>query len=406
MILAVFAAGAAHAQSSAPPGADVFSPDTLHGFIQLEASGGDLERSWLDAGFGKTGSRSGVALDQAVLEWKPRFNFAVSGVFSALYQSRVDQSLDVGEAYLKLKAPPSPAGKVSVRIGMFYPPISLEHDGPGWSPPNGLSASALNTWVGEELKVSGVEASLAREVGGHELMATAGLFGGADTAGTLLTFRGWSLDDIRSGPRTAFDLPPLSAYARNFQAPETYPFRELDRRGGYYLRLEWRPPAPVTLHALWFDNNGDRRAVDSELQWAWKTRFAEAGLVWQADETTRVLAQAMRGTTDMGYPSPKDLWFDVGYWAAYAAVEHTVGQDVLSARLDSFGVDDHSFQAVDDNNERGWAATAAWRHRLAAHADLVFEAKHIDSRRPSRALAGEAFRQGESLLQAALRLGF
>jgi hypothetical protein len=401
MTFAVIAAGQAHAQSG------VLSADSFHGFAQVTASAGGTERSWVDGGFGKTDvPHGGVALDQAALEWRPRFNFAVSGVFSALYQSSLDHKLDVGEAYLKLKAPPSAAGKLAARVGVFYPPISLEHEGLGWTTPNGLSGSALNTWVGEELKVTGAEASLTREFGAHEVTATGALFGWADTAGTLLTFRGWALDEVRGGVRTDFQLPPLSVFAGGFQAPETYPFRELDRRGGYYLRLEWRPPAPVSLHALWFDNGGDRTSVDSELQWAWKTTFAEAGVAWQADETTRVLAQAMRGTTVMGYPMPTERWFDAGFWAAYVAIQRTVGDDVLSGRLDGFGVDDRSFVALDNNDEAGWAATAAWRHRLGRHADLIVEAKHIDSRRPSRSLAGEAPRQGESLLQTALRLSF
>jgi hypothetical protein len=40
------------------------------------------------------------------------------------------------------------------------------------------------------------------------------------------------------------------------------------------------------------------------------------------------------------------------------------------------------------------------------HADLLIEAQHIDSKRPSRALAGEAGRQDQNVLQTALRLSF
>lgn len=401
LILATGLAGAAHAQSRPS------SADSLHGLVQLDAYAGDTERSWLEQGFGKTEvSRGGLALDQAAIEWRPRFNFAVSGVVTGLYQSRLDHRFDVGEAYLKVKAPPTSLGKASARLGIFYPPISLEHDGVGWTTPNSLSGSALNTWVGEELKVTGAEVSLARTFGDHEVTATGALFGYADTAGTLLTFRGWVLDGERAGLETHFGLPPLSPFAAQFQPPVSIPFRELDHRAGYYLRLEWRPPAPVVAHALYFDNGGDLRSVDSEGQWAWRTRFAEAGLTWQATEDTKIMAQAMSGSTEMGYRMPDALWFDAGFRAAYVTLERRIGEDAVTARIDAFSVSDRSFVGLDDNNEDGWAATAAWRHRLAPHADLLFEGKYIDSRRPSRALAGEASDQGEALLQTALRLSF
>ena len=54
----------------------------------------------------------------------------------------------------------------------------------------------------------------------------------------------------------------------------------------------------------------------------------------------------------------------------------------------------------------GWAATASWRHRLVPHADLILEAQHVASKRPARALAGEAARQTQTVLQSALRLSF
>ena len=291
-------------------------------------------------------------------------------------------------------------------MGVFYPPVSLEHDGVAWTTPDMLTASALNSWIGEEVKVAGVEATLVRQVGGHEIEATGAVFGWNDTSGTLLTFRGWALDETRAGVRVSYDLPPLSPFAKLFQAPETYPFRELDHRAGFYGRLEWRPPAPVSVNALYYDNAGNRTAVDNEGQWAWETRFGNLGVRWEPTETTRVLAQAMSGETLMGYRMPGGVWFDMGFQSAYVLVSHRVGEDAVSGRLDAFETKDRSFQALDDNNENGWAATASWRHRLAPHADIIFEAQHISSKRPARALAGEAARQDQTVLQSALRLSF
>jgi hypothetical protein len=394
--------------------AEVLSAEAVHGFAEATfgASGG--ERSWLDGGFGKTslsGDRSGglkvePRLSEAAIEWKPRFNFAVSAVLVAEAQPQLDPAFDVTEAYLALRAPPSRAGRLSARIGYFYPPVSLEHDGVAWSTPDMLSASALNSWIGEEVKVAGAEGALRRSFGAHELAATAAVFGWNDTSGTLLSFRGWALHGVKAGWSTHFDLPPLSPYMAARQGAETYPRLELDHRAGYYGRIEWRPPAPVTIEAFYYDNVGDRVAVNSELQWAWETRFFNLGVRWDMDERTTILAQALNGETLMGYRTPGGLWVDMGFHAAYVLARRQIGEDAISGRLDWFETNDRTLQDLDDNDETGWALTAAWRKRLAPHADLLFEAQHVASRRPARALAAEPALRTQTSLQTALRLSF
>lgn len=348
-----------------------------------------------------------LAFDHAALEWKPSFGFAVSGDVSLLAQPHVEHALDLGEAYLKFKAPPTAAGlKISARLGVFYPPVSLEHDGVAWTTPDMLSGSALNSWVGEEVKVGGAEFTLQQRVGDHELEAAAAVFGWNDTAGTLLTFRGWALDETRTGVLGAFKLPPLSPFAATFQDNETYPFRELDGRPGYYGRLEWRPPAPVAVHAFFYDNGGDRTSEDSEDQWSWETRFFEAGARWEPAPDVRILAQLMNGETIMGYPMGGHRWFDMGFQSAYVLAQKRLGEDTVSGRIDAFRTRDRTFRAVDDNQENGWALTGSWRHRLAPHADLILEAQHVDSKRNARRLIGEDPKQDQTVFQSAVRLSF
>jgi len=388
----------------------IFGRDTVHGLVELGWAAADGEQSFVDGGFGKTafsGARAGgwkgeAQLSQAVVEWRPRFSFALGAVVSGQWQADVSPRLDLDEAYLQFKAPPAAEGRFSARAGIFYPPVSLEHGGIGWTTTDLLSASALNSWIGEEVKVGGIEASYARRLGEHTLTATAAAFGWNDTAGTLLSFRGWALDGLRAGPRTDFQLPPLSPFIGLRQADETYPMWEIDRRAGYYGRLEWRPPAPLALSAFYYDNRGDRTSV-RELQWAWETRFANLGLAWDPDERTHIKAQAMGGETWMGYARPK-IWADVRFRAAYLLAARDVGEDVASARLDWF--DARSHNAMDDDDETGWAATAGWRHRLGAHADLLAELQHVASTRPARVLAGESSKQDQNVIHTALRLHF
>ena len=395
------AAGSARAES------DIFSPQAFHGLVEVRLAATNGEKSWIEGGYGKTGiDRDGLQFTEAALEWRPDFSFGVTGVVTALYQPRVKPGLDFGEAYLKVKAPPLALGRLSFRAGAFYPPVSQEHDGVAWTTPDMLTGSALNSWIGEEVKVAGLEATLQRQLGGHDLEINGGVFGSNDTSGTLLTFRGWSPHGIRSGLSTKFPLPPLSAFAARFQPGDTVPFLELDDRAGYYGRIAWRPPAPVSFSALYYDNAGNRTAVDTDHQWAWETRFLNVGMTWEPTETTKVIAQAMSGETIMGYRMPVDQWFDMGFRSAYVLASHKLGNDAISGRAEVFDTSDRSFVALDNNNEKGWALTAAWRHRLVPHADVIFEAQHISSDRPSRAVAHEAAQQDESLLQAALRLSF
>lgn len=403
------------AASTAAAGAQareaIFGRDTLHGLAELSWAGTDGQRSWVQGGFGKNavpgggdGWRGTAGLSQAVVEWRPRFGFGASAVISGQWQADVHSKLDLDEAYLKLKAPPNPYGRVSARVGYFYPPVSLEHGGLGWTTTDLLSASALNSWIGEEVKVGGVEVSLGRRFGDHEVTATAAVFGWNDTSGTLASLRGWALHGLRTGVQTEFALPPLTPFLRPRQADSTYPAWEIDKRAGYYARLEWRPPAPVAISAFHYDNHGDRIA-ERDLQWAWQTRFSALSALWTPDEATRIRAQALTGRTWMGYAAP-ETWADVGFRAAYVMATRDVGTGAASLRIDAFDTHDHTRAKLDAADEHGWAITGGWRRPLTAWADLFVEAQEIASKRPGRALAGEAAKEDETVLQTAVRLHF
>jgi hypothetical protein len=393
---------------------DLFSRDTVFGLVDLRAAAGEGETSWIDGGFGKTrfggdgdgGWRGHAAMADAILLWKPRFSWDVSAVVDAEVQPGPDYRADLGEAYLVYRPVPHSDWRFSGRLGYFYPPVSLEHDGPGWTLTRTITPSAINSWIGEEVKVIGAEASIEHELSGQQLALTGAVFGYNDTAGTLLTYRGWALDDVRATAFIDYPLPALSAFAASVQPSETYPTREADGRAGYYLRADWRTPGPVAFNALYYDNGGDKVSVTSSGQWAWATRFANLGMSVDLDARTQLLSQLMSGRTLMGFPTNDGLWFDVDFDAAYLLLTHSFGADALTGRLDWFRTRDRSMVAVDNNDEHGWAATAAWRHDLSRHARLMLEALHVDSDRPSRLYGGVMPKQAQTTLQSSLRLTF
>jgi len=393
--------------------ADLFSPDTFSGLVELRLAAADGERSWLEGGFGKTAASGGGSdwavrpdLSQALIEWKPRLSFALSAVVTAQVQPDVDPALDLGEAYLTWRAAPHRLARLSAQAGLFYPPVSHEHEGVGWTTPDTLTASAIGSWIAEEVKVAGLELTATRAIGDHELTATAAAFGGADTSGALLSFRGWALHGVRTGASTDFPLPALSPFMRTRQAPISTPVAELDNRAGYYGRLVWRPPIPVEISAIHFDNAGDRTSVEAQ-QWAWETRFTTFSLVWDPDEATTIRAQVLSGETLMGFRyQARHRWIDMGYASAHVSATRRFGAHALTVRLEGFETNDRTLQAIDNNDETGWALTAAWRHELSPHADLLFEGLHVSSDRPSRAYGGVAAQQDQTVVQSALRLSF
>jgi hypothetical protein len=401
-------AGVARAQ------ADILSPDTLHGLVDFRLSAADGEPSFSDGGYGKTryggdaqgDYRARLQVAEAALEWRPRLNWAWSAVVDVTAQPGQEHPVDLSQAYAVFKPVPRSDTRLQARFGLFYPPVSLEHDAPVWGVTNTITPSAINSWIGEEVKVVGAELQVSHDFGDQQVSLTGAVFGFDDTAGTLLTYRGWALHDLKSTANGSFPLPPLSPFAASVQDQETYSQLEIDHRAGYYIRAEWRPTDSFAVHVFHYDNRGDKEGVTPDLQWAWETRFTEIGAALDAGPHTRVLAQAVVGRTRMGFPTGDGLFADVSFHAAYALISHDLGRAAVTARIDGFDAVDHSLVVIDNNDEHGWALTGAWRLPLSKHADLRLEALKVWSNRPSRTTAAELPTQAQTVLQSSLRLSF
>jgi hypothetical protein len=399
--------------SAARAQVELISPETVHGSIDFRLVAADGEPSFIDGGFGKSrfgGDDGGYVLQaniaQAALEWAPRLNWSWSAVIDATAQAGASPVVDHLQAYIVYKPVPRSATSFQARLGYFYPPISLEHDAPIWAITNTITPSALNSWVGEELKVAGLEGSVARDFGFQRVALTGAVFWEDDTAGTLLTYRGWALHDLKATADGEFDLPPLGPFAQQVQPSETYSTQEIDDRPGYYARLEWRPISSLALHVFRYDNEGDKISVNGEGQWAWDTHFDEAGATLRIDDKTRLLAQALAGRTQFGYETPQGLFADVTFHTAYALLGRDVGRSTFTGRFDVFANTDNAPRPGESNSEHGWAVTGAYRYPVSRHADIRLEALHIWSDRPSRTLADLDPTQAQTVLQSSLRLSF
>src|SRR5262245_40172977 len=127
--------------------------------LDLRLVNSDGRDTFLDGSLGKLrydDQDDGLQLGRARLAWR--------GSLGGNWHANVDVSawslddhnaLDLTEAWLEWRPVPTSPWRSNVKIGAFYAPVSLEHRAPGWSNPYTISSSALNTWVGEELRTIG-----------------------------------------------------------------------------------------------------------------------------------------------------------------------------------------------------------------------------------------------------------
>ena len=141
------------------------------------------------------------------------------------------------------------------------------------------------------------------------------------------------------------------------------------------------------------------------LQWGWRTRFWNFGLIADLGAGTRFIAQAMTGTTLMGFKVNNVTWVDTHFRSAFGLLTHQVGPGAVSGRLEWFGTREHgSLMNPAEENEDGWAATVAGRWPVWRLVTLWLEALHVESERGARARLGLPAKENQNVLQAALRL--
>jgi hypothetical protein len=408
--------GSALADETGGDGAlDLFSSETLTLTGDVRLVGVNGEASWVDDGFGKlrfgadsTATRVKPVFGEASLVWQPRFSWSLSGTVVALAQGEGRTEAGLSEAYLTFKPLSDGRVRFSARAGLMWPPVSLEHGGGDWAVTETITPSAINSWIGEEVKVLGLEAGARTQLGEHSLSATAAIFDWNDTSATLLTFRGWALHDRKAMAFRKQPLPQLNSFIQYAQPRFTHPVLDLDpgafHRPGYYAKLAWDLPIPVHIEAIHYDNNGDPLAINADLEWGWRTRFDNIGLFAELNDKWQLRAQAMSGRTLMCYQKGVVEWVDTRFRSAYAMVTHKFDKGSVSARVDAFGTRNYGEVVTSEDNEDGWAATVAARRSLGEHATAMVEYLHVESRRMARSRVGLAADQTQDQLQLAMRL--
>ena len=393
---------------------EVFSADTLalSGNVRLSATSG--EESWVDGGFGKlttSGDGHGLSLKPQLgeinLAWQPRFSWSLSATIVGTLQGGERPEAGLEQAYVSFRPMRGERHRISARAGLLWPSVSLEHQGADWHVSDTITPSAINSWIGEEVRPLAAEITASTFAGDHQLSATAGIFAANDTSGTLLTFRGWALHDRSTLAFRRQPLPPLSELMSTIQPRFTHPLLDVGpgfaKRPGYYAKLAWQPPLPVRLELFRYDNRADPEAVNEELEWGWRTQFDHIGAVADLGGGNRLKVQALAGSTQMGMTEPTGIWIDNRFRSVFLLTTHDFANGGVAARADLFDTRNHGSFMSRDSDETGWAVTLAG-HRDWGPATGFVELLHVSSRRDDRALAGLEPRQRQTSLQAELRL--
>jgi hypothetical protein len=323
------------------------------------------------------GDESGLRLGRA--------RFALSQNLGELFSLHLDASswgdrdktpVGLTEAYLQLRPYPYAGFRLRVKAGAFYAPISLENRTSGWESPYTLSYSAIDSWLGQEVRTIGTEVQLdwLGRRSGHDfdLGATAGVFGWDDGAGAALANGGFTLTDRQTllwGRVGKPGVPPVRA---------AEPFREMDGKAGAYGGLEARYLDRVVLRFLRYDNNANPSATDSVTHTiAWNTSFNSAGLRVEGGNGWTAIFQWLQGQTSIAPQGGEIQW---PFRASYVLLAKRFGSHTLSARYDKFEVGGHSDSGSDDDGwQKGHAITLAYIFQPSARWRYTLEWLRVQS---------------------------
>lgn len=381
--------------------------------LQLDFRGAytDNEVSWLDGGLGKNrygSSNNGDSrllgrFSEASFIFAPRFSKELSAFIQFTYTPEQKENLDIVESFVFWKHAITDSTLIKTRIGAFLPPISLENTATAWSSPYTITSSSINSWVGEELKTIGLEATIKHKINNNNFSWLNAVYRANDPAGSLLAWRGFSLNDNKSGIFAQLPLaklPSLSA-SGSFpnQAPWVEPIEEIDSRLGYYTGVQWNQ-GNSKINILYYDNRGNPTAFDGK-QYAWDTHFTHIGMAFELPFGITSLTQYMNGNTFMG-EQPTSV--DADFWSFYSLVSKNYNQHRFTLRYDQFKVSDRDDTPDDDNSEKGISWTLAYGFQYNENYSLQLETLYIDSTRQARTYLGNSANNSELLFQLNFRV--
>ncbi len=270
----------------------------ISGYLDVRAVAPSGQQSWLNGGLGKLrygGDQKFGA--EAVLQADLTLGSGLHLVSVLRAEPQTPGVADALETYLRYDRLGGDIGW-SVKAGAFFPTISLENDDLGWTSPYTLTPSAINSWIGDELRTIGSEATLRWKSDLGTVSLIGALLCCNDESGVLMADRGWAMNDRPFGLFERERLP--DATLTLFHAPvpgRTGMFDEIDGQVGWYLGAAWQLPGIVKLTVTRYDNQGEPASFTAHDR-GWRTKFWNFGARTQVGPLV-LIAQQMSGYTEV-----------------------------------------------------------------------------------------------------------
>lgn len=353
--------------------------------------------AWPEGALGKL--RYGVDADalsatRLLLDYRGRITPTLRASIATDYVDDASAGIGLTEAFLEWRPVPTSALERHWRFGLLYPRFSLENGERGWRSPYTTSFSAVNAWLGEEVRPFGVEWTGQRRLGfygsPHALGVSVAAFYANDPAGTLLFWRGFSLHDRQTRAGDRFDLPPAPVRRNRvvvgYRAQTLEPFVEIDHAPGYYASVEWRYARRALVQLATWDNRADPSSFGNG-QWSWRTKFRHLASQVALPADIGFVAQWMRGETHWiigaspdGSLMPWSRLVRDDFDARYAMLTRQFGtRHRLSLRHDRFDMQRPEPDPLGIDAGRAW--TVAYVHDFGSRLSISAEALRIASTR-------------------------
>ena len=381
----------------------------VHGYLDCRLVAHADERSYTDGGLGKTrfgGDGTDATCVQAAIAASVVLTPALVARADLQYQTTGRDEFALLDAWLRYRPVSTTPLRWSVKLGAFFPPVSLENDAIGWTSPWTLDSSAINAWVGEELRSIGAEGSVEWRGERSTVSGVFALVRSNDPAGELLAARGWSISDLVSGLGSRVREPDAYAIAGDEPVPLRFnPFLENDGRLGWYAGASWEARGVGAISLLRYDNEADpaSRSRGASPVLSWHTDFWSLGARSRIGDVV-LLGQAMSGSTAIA-PSP---FFSTttDFRAAYLLAGWDRGAWRPALRIDAFSTDQLPRSIDGRVREHGTALTLALNWRPREWLRVTGEALHVRSWRNQRELEGLPAQRDDTQLQLGLRVVF
>lgn len=379
---------------------------TLEGRIEASAVAATHVDSWQSKGIGLSrAEQNSLSLQQSFVKADVALNkdWRLNAVLNAYADG--EKHLGLTQAFARYKPIVPEAIKFSARLGFFYPSMSIENTATGWLSPYTYTQSAINSWIGEELRVLGAEASWSlngrKQRSPWSWRVNLAAYKGNDPLGSLLTWRGFAMHNRQSlhNSKVQFANIPSVVSEATFNSPTwVKPFSEIDGRIGVYAGVHITYLRQTNLRYYVYDNKANPLAINKQHLYAWRTKFHSIALQHQLSPKWRFMMQLMDGDTLMG-----DNQVQADYLAWYAAISHFAGEHRFTARYDHHKVYENDLLPEDPNNSNGKGLTLNWQWQFSKHIEFGIEWHQHTSRVSNRALVNEPvyLRQSQLLLLGA-----